>query len=127
MSQERITVNYIASGQPRAYADSRQITRVQFERTPSMWSPAWPSEVKPEDIPWEPNYMNAKFAEDKLRRMGFLGTTPWKKDTKHGLDSYIEYIKPINPKKGGEVLKWGDPNEDVGDVWEFYIVQPFCD
>lgn len=124
---ERITINNIASGQPRAYADSRTITRVQWEHTPMQWAPYDTTKVKPEDIPWEPYYLPLSIAEIRLRRLGLLGTVMWRKDTTHGLESYIAHIKPINPKKGFEVKHWGPPDEELSDVWELYIVQPFTD
>lgn len=87
MSMERITIKHIASGQPRPYADSRTITHVQFETTPSMWSPYSLTSVKPEDVPWEPRYLG-KYIRLHLERVGIVGRNlPMKGEQKHGLDS----------------------------------------
>lgn len=119
MSKERITIDYVASGQPRPYADSRSITRVQFERTNPMHSGP--------DLPFEPNYMSAKTAEMWMRNRGIIGKDLlWKKDIKHGLESHIVYIKPLNPKKLGEVSRF-QSDEEVSDIWEVYCCSPYCD
>ena len=124
--RERFSIDYIASGQPRPYADTRIITRVHFEKTNHQWSPHDRSKVKMADTPWIPMYFNAKIAEMRLRQIGVIGKDlPFAKDVKHGLNSFIKHIIPIDPKNGSEVGHY-TPGEEVSDVWEVYIVQPFC-
>ena len=124
----RVTIMYIASGQPRAYADSRTINRVLFEHTPPRWAPYSLKEVKADAVPWQPHYLDEQAAEISLRSVGGLGKVLWKKDIKHGLESHLVSITPIDPKKAKDAgITWGDPERMMSDVWEYYICQPYTD
>lgn len=115
--KERITIEYVAGGQPGPYADTRDIVRVQFERTDPM-------KVGP-DLPFIPSYMGEEAAVQHLLGLGCGFVT--KQERKSHWDTYLEYLKPINPKKASEIIPYGDPSQEVSDIWEFKTVTPFTD
>lgn len=124
MSAKRYTVNTIRSGQPRAYADSCLTVRVTFEETDPM--------LVSSDT-FLPNYLSAQTVEGILTNIlkcGFISTR--RQERSHGLESYLDYLKPIDPKKIGdpdfnEKRVFGKPGTEVSHVWEFQVISPFTD
>ena len=118
MSKRRVTIEVLRSGQPRPYADSESITRVTFE-----WVHMFLGGEMQED------YMDEATVRSRLTRLGLLPDLPTRSERKHGLDGYIDYVKPIDPRVAKDVMPhpYGDPTRTVGHIWEFRIVSPYCD
>lgn len=113
--QHRYTIKVIASGQPRAYADSISVVQIQFEHSFHTEG----------DL--KPHYVSEATARRQLLRMecGFFETI--KRERIHGLDPYLEYLNPMNPKTAAEIISGGNPKQILSDVWEFKTVHPFTD
>lgn len=99
----RYTVEVLASGQPRAYADSRTHVRVTIE-----WFVAWMGDPKDSRSKWQPN---ETWTEAQIRgllphlRCGFTENTEWALGR-----AKLDWLKQITP-----------------GVWEFYTSEPFND
>lgn len=119
MSKFRFTVEILASGQPRPYADTIRHVRVTFEHVP------WDS--KSGEL--EPDFMGEEAARRWLAGIpcaGFVGTA------RNGLDwkwpeTYLAWLKPIDGKPASEIIPHGDPNQICAAVWEFQTNSPFTD
>lgn len=122
MSAIRYTVHTLASGQPRAYADSRLHVRVTIEELDPM-------KYKHTDADWVPRYYNEVRIQDLLERLqcGFMR----KHTPKHGLEVRLDWLKPIDPYTIGDPnppkRAFGKPGEQVSHIWEFQVTSPFTD
>lgn len=102
----RYRVEYLASGQPAAYQDSRTHVRLTID-----YFRAWLGDPNDERSVWVPN---DGWKEPEIRallphlRCGFVAESS--KERKHGLEPYLLWLK--NPAPG---------------IWEFYVVTPYCD
>ncbi len=120
MSKYRYTIEILASGQPRAYADSIRHVRVTVEETdPMLYN-------SNEFIPW---IMPESSIIPLLERLqcGFM-----KKHTpQHWLEPRLDWLKPIDPYKIGDPNPpprvWGKSGELVSHIWEFHVTSPFTD
>ncbi len=122
MSKKRYTVETLAAGQPRAYADSVYHVRVTVEETDPM-------KVRHTDADWVPVYYNEENIQPLLERLqcGFMR----KHTPKHGLEIRLDWLKPIDPFKIGDpnppLRVWGKAGELVSHIWEFHVTSPFTD
>lgn len=102
----RYRVEYLASGQPRAYADSRTHVRLTID-----YFFAWLGDPNDARSEWKPN---ETWGEEEVRallphlRCGFISTTAEQRT--HGLEPYLNWLKKTDP-----------------GVWEFYVTMPYCD
>lgn len=109
MTIERLTTEYLHTGQPRPYADSYTLCRLTFERT-GYKTGSDPKQLLPMSI----SEATACLA---VNRYGFkFLSMPKKEDRKHGLDPYLEYFRPVDPDEKG-----------CSHIWEYKTVTPFCD
>lgn len=116
MSKRRYTVETLAAGQPRPYADSIHHVRVTFE-----WN-GWAED----DAELEPNFISEDAARRQLLTLscGFLEKT---KVEAHWADTRLDWLKPIGGKPASEVIPHGDPNQICASVWEFHTTSPYTD
>lgn len=113
MTTTRITITVVRSGQPRAYADTERVVKVTFER--DDWR-------KPSETNLGAMYLNAKVAEEYISQLplsGYVATR--EKDRSHGLEPYLDYLKPVNP------VAISHAEEVTASIWEFRVVSPYCD
>jgi hypothetical protein len=102
----RYRVDYLASGQPRPYADSRNHVRLTIDLFR-----AWLGDPNDARSEWVPN---DSWGEDEIRallphlRCGFIATTA--KERKHGLEPYLDWLRKTAP-----------------GVWEFHVTSPYTD
>lgn len=94
----RITIETLASGQPRAYADTRHHARVTVEY--QMTKHSGPV--------WEPN---SYLKEDKIRKMLLALDCGFTEHTVYELGkTKLDWLRNTGP-----------------GVWEFHTTDPFCD
>lgn len=102
MSKTRITIEVLASGQPRPYADSQTHVRVTFE-----WWHSWAGN----DADSRSKWTACKWPEADIRaclktlKCGFTDAEP-----KCWADTRLNYLKEVQP-----------------GVWEFHTTTPFTD
>jgi hypothetical protein len=95
----RYTVEILASGQPRAYADSRSHARLTVEWLPTSLKG---------DAKWQPN---DTWTEEQVRallphlRCGFTENTVWRLG-----ESKLDWLRQVSP-----------------GVWEFHTSEPYND
>lgn len=100
---QRVTVEVLASGQPRAYADSRSHVRVMFE-----YFFAWLGDPNDPRSEWR---LNDTWKEAEVRallphlRCGFTENTEWKLG-----ESKLDWLRETAP-----------------GVWEFHTSEPYND
>lgn len=116
MSKRRITIETLRSGQPRAYADSEHVVRVTFEHTP--WND--------QSGEFAPDYKQESYVREELASLR-TGFTPKSRSEAGYLASYLDYLRPVDPKTADELIPGGDPSQTLGSVWEFRVVSPFTD
>jgi hypothetical protein len=99
----RVSVEILASGQPRAYADSRKHVRVTFE-----FFFAWLGNRNDPRSNWKPN---DHWTEEEVRKLlphlkcGFTESTEWRLG-----HSRLDWLKQVSP-----------------GVWEFHTSEPYND
>lgn len=110
---ERYTVETLASGQPRPYADTIHHVRVTFES--NGWKDG--SEVGP-------SFMNEAAVRRRLVGLtcGFVEKTKKEADW---FDTRLDWLKPIDGKPASAVILSGDPNQIIASVWEFHTTSPY--
>lgn len=113
--KHRFTVETLASGQPRAYADHLHHVRVTFEAMP------WNS--KSGEI--EPCFVSEDAAIRMLENMPLAGFI--RKAPAEWYDRRLEWLRPIDGKPASEVIPHGDPKQICASVWEFQTRTPFTD
>ena len=100
---QRYTVETLASGQPRAYADSRRHVRITIE---SFF--AWLGDPKDPRSKWS---QNDSWTEEQIRallpqlRCGFTENTEYKLGF-----SKLDWLRKVEP-----------------GIWEFHTTDPYCD
>jgi hypothetical protein len=104
VSKDRITIETLAAGQPRPYADTVRHVRVTFE-----WQGM--EGYKDKDAPFVPR---DKFSEETVRRMlagvaGFTAKTAKDPDC-NWFDTRLDWLKSTGP-----------------GVWEFHTTSPYTD
>ena len=116
--KHRFTVETLASGQLRPYADTIHHVRVTFEHVP------WNSKSG-ELEPW---FMGEDAVRGDLEMMPLAGfTSKTRGDVYSWSDTYLEWLKPIDGKPASEVIPHGDPKQICASVWEFRTVSPYTD
>lgn len=113
---ERYTIEVLASGQPRAYADSYLRVQVFFEHTSYSGLMNDGTNHPLLEGNFSPWWMNEEVARRKLESLpcGFITTTYDQRQ--FGLEPYLQYLKPILPREDGKAY-----------IWEFCVVSPFTD
>lgn len=113
----RITVETVAAGQPRPYADSMHHVRVFFEYVP--WNDNGGD--------FQPNFISEASARERLR--GQYGFTERKRGDEDcdWFSTRLDWIKPIDAKSAADVIPLGNPNQVVAATWEFHTTTPFTD
>jgi len=114
--KERITIETLASGQSRAYADTIRHVRVSFERVP--WN-------KP-DGELEPAFMSEEAVRRRLPGLG-CGFTAKSRSEVEWVDTRLDWLKSMDGKPASEVIPHGDPNQMCGSIWEFHTTTPSTD
>lgn len=112
----RYTVETLAAGQPRPYADTIRHVRVTFEHV--SWD-------KPSGG-LQPNFTS----EEAVRRClpGLLcGFTEKTRADVEWFETRLDWLKPIDGKPASEVIHGGDPKQICASVWEFHTTTPFTD
>lgn len=118
MTKHRFTVEVLASGQPRPYADTIHHARVTFEHVP------WDSKTGE----LEPAFMGEDAAIRALEKMPYAGFINREKGALYSWpDTFLNWLKPIDGKPASEVIPHGDPSQICGSVWEFQTTTPFTD
>lgn len=115
MSKERVTIDHVYGGQPRAYADSIYITRVFFEHVNS-WAPIERKDTG-EDMQrgeWEPWDMDEKYIRERLLGLKCGFTEFDYSGSDHSMSAYftlrLVYLKKLAP-----------------GLWEFKTLSAFTD
>lgn len=118
MTKHRFTVEVLASGQPRAYADTICHVRVSFENVP------WNSK----DGELVPSHMSEEAARGLLEKMPYAGfTSKTKGPGCEWWEKRLDWLKPIDGKPASEVIPHGDPKQICASVWEFHVTSPYTD
>src|SRR5262247_3779687 len=111
----RITYETIRAGQPQAYADTEHVVRVTFEHVPHNSTtdnlvPMWMDEGSAREhyLKRVPGYI-AQTRRDNFQKLGSL---------EGHFASYLDYVKPIGPRKASAIIPGGDPNQMVSYIWE---------
>jgi len=113
-SKTRVTIETLASGQPRPYADHELRVRVTFEWT------GWRGGEEFGPMP---------MAEERVRewlpglRCGFVGAT---RAEAGFMGSYLSYLRPVDARTAADEIPGGDPRQIVASVWEFEVVTPYA-
>lgn len=117
MSTLRYTLKTIRSGQPRAYADSERVVQIHLEnddwRNPGTLKPMYVDESRAKEI------------ARQLPLSGFIKTLSHERG--HGLESYLDYFRPLDATTSDKIIPHGDPKQTVASIWEFRVVSPFTD
>lgn len=113
--KERYTVETLASGQPRPYADTIRHVRVSFESTP--WNGG-------DEL--QPAFMSEEAARRRLQHTA-CGFTPKTASEVQWFDTRLDWLKPIDGKAASEVISGGNPKQIVASVWEFHTTSPYTD
>ena len=114
--KHRITIEILASGQPRAYADNEYRARVSFEATG----------LQSGEQPLVPQYMSEEAARRQLLRCGCNFIERLRKDATWP-QSYLDWLRPVDPKLASEIIEKGDPKQTVASTWEFQVTTPYTD
>lgn len=117
MSKQRFTVEVLASGQPRAYADTIHHVRVTFET--SNWLKA--------NGDLEPMYMTEERAREMIKALPLTGWVEKTKKDCEWWETRLDWLKPIDAKLSSDVIPYGDPKQTVANIWEFHTTSPFTD
>ena len=112
----RYTIEILASGQPRPYADTIHHARVDFES--SGWKP---------DAPLGPVFVTEDFARNTLLRLPCGFTEVTRKTADHPFATVLDWLRPIDPKPESEVRPNGNPKQSCASAWEFQTSTPFTD
>jgi hypothetical protein len=81
------------------------------------------------DDDWVPVFYNVDRIQDLLERLhvGFMR----KHTPKHGLETRLDWLRPIEPYKIGDPnppkRAFGKPGDLVPHIWEFQVTSPFTD
>ncbi len=119
-STQRFTVETLASGQPRPYADHLWHVRVSFESTDFQTGELAPRRM---DEASARRYLKAlPCAFTELTRADKRG----KGEDAH-YQTHLDWLKPIDGIPASEAISHGDPNQTVASVWEFQTTTPFTD
>ncbi len=112
---ERYTIETLASGQPRPYADTIRHVRVTFE------SNGWQGGGE-----LIPSFMSEDGARNRLRGMlcGFTDKTAKDCDW---FETRLDWLRPVDGKPASEAIPSGDPKQVVASTWEFHTTSPFTD
>lgn len=112
--KERITIETLDAGQPRAYADTIHRVRVSFESNGYL------------DGDLLPSFMSEDAARRRLRAMqcGFTEKTRADSDW---FDTHLDWLRPIDAKTANDVIPHGDPNQTVASIWEFHTTSAYTD
>lgn len=113
----RYTVELLASGQPRAYADSEYHVRIIFE-----WN-GWNSK-EPGFVPCYVSEESARLFAKALPASGY--TDKVAKDCEW-YETRLDWFKAMDPKPASEIILHGDPKQVLGSVWEFHTTSPYTD
>jgi hypothetical protein len=114
MSKSRITTEVVRAGQSRPYADTEYVVQVTFEFCGQL------------SKDFQPSYTSKNYALLRLAKINGFVSTP-KAERKDHFETYLDYVKPIEPKRASEVIPLGDPDQEVAYIWEFRTVSPFTD
>ena len=115
--KQRFTVEVLASGQPRAYADTIHHVRVTFENT--NW-------MKPNgDL--EPMYLTDETARQLIKAIPHTGFTEKTQKDSEWWQTRLDWLKAIDAKPSSDVIPYGDPKQTVASVWEFHTTSPYTD
>lgn len=113
----RVTTEILRAGQPRAYADSETVARVTFEST--RWDSSSDREL-------HPSFLSEETASRRLLGLQ-CGFCERRRGGGHPLETYLDYLRPVDGRPASEVIQYGDPDQIVASVWEFRVVSPFTD
>lgn len=102
----RITTTIVRSGQPRPYADTERVVRLTFERVGYL-SKNWNE--------WLVGEKQARLAA----RGSLVGFIDRQKKDAGPFDSYLDYMKPLEPIETSEEVRSAQ--------WEFRVVSPYTD
>lgn len=120
----RVTFHVVRSGQPRPYADSEYVAMLCFE----CKTPYGPAETRNTYLPQMVSEERARQAARSF--FGYIDVTA--KERKHGLDPYLDYFKPVEPKyidRFGRECSSGELGDAElrASTWTFRTVTPFTD
>lgn len=117
MNKHRFTIETLASGQPRPYADTIHHVRVTFESVP--WNA--------KDGELQPSFMNEEAARRLLDKIPYAGFTAKTRAEVDWFDTRLDWLKPMDGKPASEVIAHGDPKQICASIWEFHTTTPFTD
>lgn len=117
MSKHRFTVEVLAAGQPRPYADTIHHTRVIFEHVP------W--DAKGGDF--QPLYITEDRARSLLKEIPYANFIERTKQDAEWWETRLDWLKPIDPKLASELISFGDPKQTLASIWEFHTTTAFTD
>ena len=115
--KHRYTVETLQTGQTKPYGDTVHRVLVTFEMIP----------YRGPQVDYQPMWMSENAVRDFLPNLkcGFMNVE--REQRKHGLDTYLDYLKPVNPKKASEIIPQGSPEQVQSHQWEFQVVTPWND
>jgi hypothetical protein len=115
--KHRITIDTIQSGQPEPWGAHILVVQVAFEWTPPL---------KP-GSDFVPQFMSPDTARSYLKNLPIGFVENERHERRDPFQSYLDYLKLIDPKSADQVIPNGDPHQALASTWEFKVVTPFTD